>query len=77
MYVLLIVICPFVLFLLAIVLSALFQNTDSDWYLQTLLPKGFNMPSALIQRVLVIFVIDECILILTIIFHSNSPLKIV
>jgi hypothetical protein len=38
-----------------------FQNTDSDWYLQTLLPKGFNMPSALIQRVLVIFVIDECI----------------
>ena len=47
------------------------------WYLQTLLPKGFNMPTAVIQRVLVIFVIDECILILTIIFHSNSPLKIV
>jgi hypothetical protein len=31
MYVLLIVVCPFVLFLLAIVLSALLRNTDSDY----------------------------------------------
>jgi hypothetical protein len=30
MYVLLIVVCPFVLFLLAIVLSVLLRNTDSD-----------------------------------------------
>jgi hypothetical protein len=30
MYVLLIVVCPFVLFLLAIVLSVLLQYTDSD-----------------------------------------------
>jgi hypothetical protein len=31
MYVLLIVVCPFVLFLLAIVLSVLLRNTDSDY----------------------------------------------
>ena len=31
MYVLLIVVCPFVLFLLAIVLSVLLRYTDSDW----------------------------------------------
>ena len=40
MYVLLIVVCPFVLFLLAIVLSVLLRYTDSDypfWYLQILL----------------------------------------
>jgi hypothetical protein len=34
------------------------------------------MPTAVIQRVLVIFVIDKGILILAIIFHSNSPLKL-
>ena len=32
MYVLLIVVCPFVLFLLAIVLSVLLQCTDSDYH---------------------------------------------
>ena len=40
MYVLLIVVYPFVLFLLGIVLSVLLRHTDSDcplWYLQTLL----------------------------------------
>jgi hypothetical protein len=42
MYVLLIVVCPFVLFLLVIVLSVLLRYKDSDysfanWYLQTLL----------------------------------------
>jgi hypothetical protein len=32
MYVLLIVVCPFVLFLLAIVLSVLLRYTDSDYF---------------------------------------------
>ena len=35
-YILQIVVCPVVLFLLDIVLSVLLRYTDSDWYLQTL-----------------------------------------
>jgi hypothetical protein len=44
MYVLYIVVCPFVLFLLAIVFSVLLRYMDSDWYLQTR-PIIFNIKS--------------------------------
>jgi hypothetical protein len=54
MYVLLIVVCPFVLFLLVIVFSVLLRYTDSDyplWYLQTLcFLIGLQIKSTTISR---------------------------